>query len=271
MRETCGPYRIVRPLGEGGQGCVYLAHEPGSDAAVALKLVALPPQDAAARGRLLAEAFHARRLSHPNIAGVIAAGEESGTGWIAMHYAPGVSLRRYVHRSRLLPEPLVVLAALRVAQALEHAHAMGIVHRDVKPSNIIVHWPLRRVTLTDFGVARGMLDESTGTGIVVGTPAYLAPELLAGAIPEARTDLYALGVTIYELTTGELPFAAPSMGELLRQVSQSPAPELRTLSTQTTPALSELVASLLAKRSADRPRSAGETAARLQALLGGGA
>ncbi len=269
MPQTFGPYRIVRSLGEGGQGRVYLAHDPITDAAVALKIVPLPAEPAAAnavRGRFLAEAYAAAKLVHRHIAHVVAAGEQDGQGWLAMDYAPGVSLRRYVHAGRLLPEPLVLHAGRCVALALAHAHAMGVVHRDVKPSNVIVHWPLKLVKLTDFGVARSADAQATGTGVVLGTPAYLAPEQLAGAAPQPRTDLYALGVTLFELLSGQLPFAAASMGELLRDVAQVPAPDVRSLAPQVSAGLAAVVAELLRKAAADRPASADRVAQRLAEL-----
>ncbi len=139
-------------------------------------------------------------------------------------------------------------------------------HRDVKPANVIVHWPLKLVKLTDFGVARADDTQATRTGVVLGTPAYLAPEQLAGALPQPRTDLYALGVTLFELLAGRLPFSATTMGELLREVAQAPAPDLRSLKPQVPPAVAALVADLLQKRAADRPASAAQVAHRLAAL-----
>lgn len=268
MLERCGPYRLVRVLGEGSQGSVYLAHDERDGQAVALKQVPLlldgVPDDVL-RGRFLAEAHNARKLSHPHIAAVIAAGEEHGLGWLAMDLAPGVPLVRYTHPARLLPEPLVLSAAAQVAQALAHAHSMGIVHRDIKPGNVIVHWPSRSLKVTDFGIARGDDAQATRTGVVLGTPAYLAPEQLAGARPDPRTDLYALGVMLFELCSARRPFESTAMGALLREVAQNAAPDLRSLAPRVGEEVAALVARLLRKRAAERPQSAAEVADQLAA------
>ena len=166
----------------------------------------------------------------------------------------------------MLPLPWVIHIGARVAGALAHAHAAGVVHRDVKPSNVVVHLPADSVKLVDFGVARIQGAESTRTGMVVGSPAYLAPEQLAGAAPDASTDLYALGVLMFHLCTGQLPFESSNMGELLREVARVPAPGLSGLVADCPPPLAELVASLLRKTAAERPREAAEVERRLAAM-----
>lgn len=268
MLERCGPYRLVRVLGQGSQGSVYLARDQRDGQAVALKQVPLlldgVPDDTL-RGRFLSEAYNARKLVHPHIAAVLAAGEEHGLGWLAMELAQGVPLSRYTRPARLLPAPLVLTAAAQVAQALAHAHAQGIVHRDVKPGNVIVHWPGRSLKLTDFGLARSADAEGTRTGVVLGTPAYLAPEQLAGARPDARTDLYALGVLLFELCCARRPFESTAMGALLREVAHNAAPDLRSLAPDVAPEVASLVARLLHKRAAERPQSAAEVADQLAA------
>lgn len=264
-----GPYRLVRPLGTGGQGQVYLAHDDRTDQAVALKLVKFAPArqgDNGQRGRFLAEAYALRKLVHPNIATVIAAGEHDEGGWLAMQLAPGVSLERYVRPAWLLPEALVYAAGAAISRALAYAHGMGIVHRDVKPSNVIVHWPSNSIMLTDFGLARSSDSETTRTGVVLGSPEYLAPEQLAGALPEPRTDLYALGVLLFEMLTGRRPFAAATMGELLRAVAQAPAPDILSLAPSLPIEAAELIAQLLQKAATARPASAMAVAERLEAL-----
>lgn len=268
---TFGPYRVLRPLGRGAVGTVHLAVHGATGVAVALKVVQLGASgfdDALneARGRFLVEAYAARRLSHPGIVAVLAAGEERGRGWIAMELVPGSDLGRYTHAARLLPEPVVLRIGERIARALAYAHGAGIVHRDVKPSNVMVHWPNDTLKLTDFGLARTVDAQATRTGLVLGSPAYMAPEQLAGAAPDARSDLYALGVTLFQLLAGRLPHDAPSMGELLRQVAHQAAPDIRSVNASASAALAALLQGLLAKEPTQRIPQAGEAADALAQL-----
>lgn len=274
----CGPFRLLKPLGEGGTGRVFHAVDVRSGSPVALKLLRLtddegpadPTRDAR-RGRFLVEAYAARKLSHPRIAAVLAAGEAPPWGWIAMELAPGVALTRYTAPSRLLPEPLVMQAGAAVAEALAHAHAAGVVHRDVKPGNVVVHWPTGSLKLTDFGVARVADVQATRTGIVPGTPAYMAPELLAGAPPDARGDVYALGVMLYELVSGRRPFQGDTLGALLREVSQGTPVPLQTWAPAAHPGLVALIGQMLAPQPGDRPQRASAVSEQLQAWIAGSA
>lgn len=244
----------------------------GAPAAVALKRVPLPAEreDAAAfndaRARFLVEAYAAQQLRHPHIAAVLAAGEAHGQGWMAMELVPGGDLSRYATPARRLPEPVVRHIGERLASALAHAHAAGIVHRDLKPANVLVHWESGTLKLTDFGLARTADAQATRTGVVTGSPAYLAPEQLAGAMAEPRSDLYALGVLLFELLCGRRPFESAHMGTLLQQVANEAAPDVRTLLPEASAGMAELVAALLKKQAAQRPTSAAEVTQRLRAL-----
>jgi len=269
-----GPYRVLRLLGQGSMGVVHLAVDDASGQAVALKVIGLATDghDAAlaeARARFLAEAEPMRRLRHPDIVALHAAGEEAGRGWLAMELISGTSLERYTRPARLLPEAVVLALGARIARALHHAHGAGVVHRDVKPSNVMVDWACGQLKLADFGLARLADAERTGTGLLLGSPAYMAPEQLAGDPASPASDLYALGVVLYQLLAGRLPHDEASLGELLRQVAGAPAPDLRTLRPGLPAALAAAVAGLLAKRPGDRPADAGAVAARLQALHDG--
>ena len=250
-------------------GTVHLAVDSRDGRPVALKAMPLGQDGADSvplRQRFLAEVAAARRLSHRDIVTLHDAGEEAGQLWLAMELLRGCDLGRYTHMSRLLPEPLVLRLVERLARALAHAHAQGVVHRDIKPANVMLHLPTAQLKLTDFGVA-GLADMSrTRTGVVLGTPFYMAPEQLAGAAADARSDLYALGVLLFQLLTGRLPHEHASLGELLRAVASEPAPDVRTLRPALSPALAGVVAQALQKQPARRPASGLELADALAAL-----
>lgn len=266
-----GGYRLASRLGSGEHGEVFVATRLASGEQVAFKRLRATLADSRQRTeaarRFAAEAETTRRLQHPDIVRVLDAGHDDAGPWLVMELLPGCSLERYTHAARLLPEPVVIGVMARVARALAYAHGRGVVHRDLKPSNVIVDWSSRRVTLTDFGLARRADGDSTRTGLVLGSPAYLAPEQLAGAPATPRGDLYALGVTLFELLAGRRPHESPSLGELLRQVAEQPAPDLARLRPGLPPALTGLVARLLAKPPAQRPASAGEVAKALEDVL----
>jgi serine/threonine-protein kinase len=264
-RSVAG-YRLLRFIGQGSLGTVHLAEEIATGLPVALKLVPLRAGAASARKAFLASTEVARGLVHPDIVAVHAVGVEGHIGWLAMEPVPGTDLTRYTRPGRLLPEALVLQVGERMARALAYAHAQGVVHRDLKPANVLVHWPTQTVKLADFGLARAADAVQTGTGVVLGSPAYMAPEQLAGGVPTPQGDFYALGVMLFQLLAGRLPHQGESMGELLRQVASDAAPDLRTLRPTLPAAVAELVARLLAKRLADRPAEGVAVIASLQAL-----
>ncbi len=266
--DRIAQWRLLRRIGQGAHGTVYLADDAASGQAVALKLVALPPgaEAAAAQAAFMQRARAVMQLVHPDVVALHAAGIEGPLGWLAMEPVPGGDLARYTQPSRLLPERLVVQLGQRLARALACAHRMGIVHRDLKPANVLVHWPGGIVKLADFGLARFADAEQSATGFVLGSPAYMAPEQLAGAVPTPRSDLYALGTLLYQLLAGRLPHEGGSMGELLRQVASEPAPDLARLRPGLPPALPSLVARLLVKRADDRPGDGDAVAAELGAV-----
>lgn len=272
--ERYGRFRVERRLGHGALGTVALGVDTASGELVALKTFAIGQgasavEQAAARQRFLAEAATARRLHHPDIVRLVDAGVHDGCAWMALELVRGGDLGRYTRVPRLLPEPLVLRIVARVARALEHAHRQGVLHRDVKPGNVLVDLSRDVVKLGDFGVARVLDAERTRTGVVLGSPAYMAPEQLAGADVGSAADVYALGVLLFELLTGRLPFEAgrsASLGALLRAVAQDPAPGLCSLRPTLPDALAGLVAALLAKAPQDRPADLGALAITLERM-----
>ncbi len=268
LGQVVAGHVLHRLLGSGAHGTVYLASPAGTTRLVALKLLPLPPGAAAAAAEKI---FHetaaaARALHHPDVVAVQGAGVENGLCWLAMDPVPGGELGRYTRPPRLLPESLVLQVCRRLALALAYAHRQGVVHRDVKPANVLVHWPSQTVKLSDFGLARMADSSHTATGMMLGSPAYMAPEQLAGSVPTPRSDLYALGATLYELLVGRLPYASANMGELLRQVAQDAPPDLAAVRPDLPPALALLLRQLLAKAPADRPGDGQVLAAELERI-----
>lgn len=280
MRDDRGPLLqaqrfagciVDRVLGSGATSTVYAAFDDAAAEWRALKVFAPSPgldpdQIAEAGTRFVREAELAARLNHPGIVRQYRAGHDGVLDWLLMELLPGTDLRRYAAPSRLLPEAVVLDIGARLARALAHAHGAGIVHRDLKPANVIVDWRSGRVTLTDFGLARAADAAQTRTGLVLGSPGYMAPELLAGAPPSPASDLYALGAMLFELLTGARPFEADALGELLRRVASEPAPDLRLHRPDLPPALARLLMALLAKRPEQRPAGAAAVAEALDAL-----
>ena len=266
---------IARRLGHGAGSVVYAAFDERTNQWCAFKLL-LPMAGsdlavaAEARARLLREQAVTGGLQHPGIVRLLDSGDTGGIAWLKMELLPGADLTRYTRPARRLPVPVVATLGTRIAAALAHAHAAGVVHRDLKPANVMVDWASDRVVITDFGLARGADSEETRTGLVLGSPGYMAPELLAGRPPHAGSDLYALGVLLFQLLAARLPFEAAGLGALLHEVASVAAPDLRTLVPLPHDALlaplAALVAALLAKAPARRPTDAAAVVALLQAL-----
>ena len=167
------------------------------------------------RARFFREAETAGRLHHPDIVAILDAGEDGGLAFIAMEFVAGSDLRPFTRPDSLLPFAEVASIGARIAEALAYAHANNVVHRDVKPANVMYDRATRQLRVMDFGVARLTDSSHTRTGMVLGTPSYMSPEQLLGKKVDGRSDLYSLGVMLYQLTCGQLPFVGQSMGQLL--------------------------------------------------------
>jgi len=266
LGTSIGGCRLHRLLEPGAQAALYAGlDELEGHGARAIKLLALAPGASAGERAEAARHFELEsrallRLAHPGVVRCHRAGVQDGIAYLVMELLPGCDMRRYTHPQRLLPPAQVIRIGVEVAQALAHVHSHGVVHRDLKPANVMVDWPTRRVVVTDFGVARLADAQRTTTGVTLGTPAYMAPELLAGGQATAAVDLYALGLLLFELLTGQLPFRAEALGELLRQVAQQPAPNLDERVDGLPPGLGPLIAALLQKSPAARPPDAATVA-----------
>jgi serine/threonine-protein kinase len=252
-RTTLGRYRIERQLGRGSMGTVYLGHDPQIGRAVAIKTMALSREFegselAEARTRFFREAEMAGRLRHPDIVTIFDASEDQGLAFIAMEFVTGHDLLRHTLPGKLLPVPVVLHTLARVAEALAHAHAQGVVHRDVKPANVMIDSATNSVKVTDFGIARITDACRTRTGMVLGTPSFMSPEQMAGRRVDGRTDIYSLGVMLFQLLTGALPHRSESMAELMNQIVNETAPDVRTLRPELPEALANIVALALEKR-----------------------
>ena len=266
-----GHYRIERQLGRGAMGTVYLAHDPQLDCPVAIKTMALAREFdgaelAQARERFFREADMAGRLQHPDIVAIFGAGEDQGLAYIVMEYVRGRDLFRHTQPGRLLPVPVVLRTLARVAQALAYAHRQGVVHRDIKPANVMTDAVAGTVKITDFGIARITDASRTRTGLVLGTPSFMSPEQMAGGRVDGRTDLYALGVMLFQLLTGTLPHTAESMGRLMHQIAHESAPDVRTLRPELPQELANVIALALEKRVELRYSDGAQLAADLLAV-----
>jgi serine/threonine-protein kinase len=261
-----GRYQVTGLLGRGASGQVFVAQ--AGDQRVAIKTfelnAALPLREQAEqRERFERQAEVMRGMGHPDIVRLLDQGTLGATPWIAMELATGAELSRYTRANRLLPEAVVLRVIARVAGALAHAHARGVVHRDLKPANVRIDLGEDRIKLLDFGVARLEDAAVTRTGVTLGTPAYMAPEQLTGDHADARSDVYALGVMLYELLSGRLPHPASTLGELLRAVSAGEPVPLAHWRPDLPAGLAELVASLLQRDPAARPADLHRLAAEL--------
>ena len=267
-------YRVIGKLGTGGMGVVYEAEDTRLPRKVALKF--LPEEledDVVAARRFRREAETIALLNHPNICTIYDIDEHRGRAFIAMECAAGVNLKTYMARKTLETAELVDIA-MQITRALEAAHAKGIVHRDIKPGNIVVS-PTRQVKVLDFGLAKRFggsetatlgADGSTIPGRPMGTANYMAPERILQLPLDPRSDLFSLGVVIFEMATGRLPFGAPSPPEIVTNVLEKDPPLVTSLSPDRPRDLDRIVKQLLAKRAADRYQSAAELADALVAV-----
>ncbi len=272
-KPMLGRYQVEKELGKGAMGVVYLGRDPKINRVVAIKTMALSQEFEAdeledVKARFFREAETAGRLHHPNIVTVYDAGEEHDLAYIAMEFLEGHDLVRYTKPDKLLPLPLVMAIIFKAAQALDHAHKENVVHRDIKPANIMYDPEKKAIKITDFGIARITDSSRTKTGMVLGTPSYMSPEQLSGKKVDGRSDLFSLGVMLYQLVTGKLPFKGESMATLMYKIANEPHPELFELKPElakTKPCLATIIDKALQKDPDKRYQTGAEFARDLQA------
>jgi serine/threonine-protein kinase len=266
---TLGRYVIEREIGRGAMAVVYQGRDPKINRVVAIKALPLAREFGEeeleeARKRFFREAETAGRLNHPGIVTVYDAGEDHGLAFIAMEYLPGLPLSEHSTSSTLLPASQVVELLGRVAEALAHAHRQNVVHRDIKPANIMFDAANDGLKITDFGIARLTDSGTTKTGIVLGTPSFMSPEQLEGRTVQGASDLFSLGVSLYQLLTGQLPFRADSMTGLMFKIANDPHPPLRSLRPDLPGFLEAILNRAMQKRADDRFQSGTEMGAALR-------
>lgn len=231
-KPMLGRYQIERELGKGAMGAVYVGKDPKISRAVAIKTMALSQEFEAdeleeVKERFFREAETAGRLTHPNIVTIYDAGDEHDLAYIAMEFLKGENLSKYIKADTLLPIKQVLSLIQRSAGGIDYAHQHNVVHRDIKPANIM--WDRKSDTLkiTDFGIARITDSSKTKTGMVLGTPSYMSPEQLAGKKVTGQSDIFSLGVMLFQMVTGKLPFTGDSMASLMYKIANEahPAPE----------------------------------------------
>lgn len=267
--ERLDRYELLELIGHGTTGHVFLGLDPKIHRLLAIKVVDLRAEFEAgeiaeAAERFRREAETAGRISHPDIMTVYDAGDSDGLAFIAMEYLKGRRLSDYTAPARLLAVPLVLELVARAAAALDRAHELNVVHRDIKPANIMYDSASEALKITDFGVAR-LLDVSrTRTDIVLGTPSYMAPEQVEGKNVNGHTDLFALGVSLYQLLTGQLPFHGGSMTQLMFAIVNEPQDAVTVHRPELPASIDAVVARALAKDPRERYANGAEMAAALR-------
>jgi serine/threonine-protein kinase len=269
--ERIDRYEIIAELGRGAMGVVYQARDPQLERVVALKTLrrdlGLPPEELGElKKRFYQEAKAAGRLIHPNLVAIYDVVEVDDVPYMVMEYVDGCTLAEVIRSDGPLPPERAVPIAVQVCGALHYAHACGVIHRDIKPGNILLDAG-GTAKVSDFGIARLAGSQATRTGVLLGTPAYMAPETLGGRPADGRSDLFSLGVSLYEALTGSNPFSSDDLTVVLARIVNETPPPTRERNPTVPPALDEVLARALAKRPEDRQTGAREFGDALERAL----
>jgi serine/threonine-protein kinase len=272
QKPMLGRYEVEKELGKGAMGVVYLGRDPKINRVVAIKTMALSQEFDEdeledVKERFFREAETAGRLTHPHIVTIYDAGEEHDLAYIAMEFLKGRDLVGYTKPDNLLPPLVAMDLVAKAADALDFAHQQNVVHRDIKPANVMYEPDTGAMKITDFGIARITDSSKTKTGMVLGTPSYMSPEQLSGKKVDGRSDLFSLGVMLYQLVTGQLPFQGDSMATLMFKIANDPHADPLALRPGLPPCLRGVVDGALAKDPDKRYQRGSEMARDLRACI----
>ncbi len=274
-KPMLGRFQIEKELGKGAMGIVYLGKDPKINRVVAIKTMNLSQEFEddeldEVKMRFFREAETAGRLTHPNIVTVYDVGEEHDLAYIAMEFLDGHDLMRYTKPDKLLPVKTVIQLVILAADALNYAHQQKVVHRDIKPANVMLLPASSTIKITDFGIARITDSSKTKTGMVLGTPSYMSPEQLVGKHIDGRSDLFSLGIMLFQLLVGRLPFKGDSMASLMFGIANEPHPEIieiRKGLKQAIPEISGIIDKALEKTPENRYQTGEELSKDLRKCL----
>lgn len=270
-KPTLGRYEISGELGRGAMGIVFKGTDPTIHRTVAIKTLRLSDFEeeeiTGIKERFFREAESAGLLNHPNIVSIYDAGEEHDLAYIAMEFINGEDLEKYIHKGNLLPMRDVLNIAAQVADALVYAHSNNIVHRDIKPANIMLLKDTGNIKVTDFGIARITSSSKTKTGVILGTPSYMSPEQVKGKRLDGRSDIFSLGVVMYEMLVGQKPFASEDIASLMYQITNEKHSSVREINPKIPPVLEKIIDRALSKDINERYQNAGPMAEHLKKIL----
>jgi CHASE2 domain-containing sensor protein/predicted Ser/Thr protein kinase len=270
-KPTLGRYEVSGELGRGAMGIVYKGVDPTIHRTVAIKTLRLSEFEeeelADIKQRFFREAESAGMLNHPNIVSIYDAGEEHDLAYIAMEYLEGEDLAKYTHKENQLSLRDVLQIIAQVADALDYAHGKEVVHRDIKPANIMRLTESGTIKVTDFGIARITSSSKTKTGVVLGTPSYMSPEQVSGKKIDGRSDIFSLGVVLFEMLTAQKPFVSDDITSLMFQISKEQHPSIRQINPKIPPVVEKIIDKALCKDVEQRYQKAGLVAAHLKKVV----
>ncbi len=270
-KPTLGRYEIIDELGRGAMGVVYKGEDPKIHRTVAIKTVRLSEFDETMidelKERFFREAESAGLLTHPNIVTIYDAGEEHDLAYIAMEFLKGYDLEGYAKGENLFPVRETLSIVAQVADALDYAHSKGIVHRDIKPANIMRVEETGEIKVTDFGIARITSSSKTKTGVILGTPSYMSPEQVAGKKVDGRSDIFSLGVVLFELLSGSKPFDGEDMTSLMYKIAKEKHPSVKSRNPKIPAVIDKIIDKALEKEAEKRYQKAGQMAEHLKMII----